>query len=1246
MPFYDRQDVQLNTKKNKQKNSFWSQVKTVVPKAINDITSNPIVKTVSDIYNPVNAVKDVGGVLNTLGTGYGNALGEITGVNNKAQTAVNNDLQDTQDTVSKLQTKLSDPTLSKDGKNKINAAIKTIRDNDQALLDKQAANLKSQQQATDPTKIGAASGELALDAVTGGVAGEAIKGGKAAVEGGLDIAKELNPAQKAAKALLRPTGGKESAISGSTIGATYGGLGSAEQNGKNTTVGDVIGDAIPGAILGGGLGALVGTLSKGIADTRNRPKSSLDDIKATELPFFQHTQRLTPEQQDKVTAALQSNPVLTNRALNMSEDEAKTFTDELIKGPKTVKTIKGGSSEITPRVPEEATNPFTQPRTQDIQSNTITPAQNPPTDLEAAATQENPGQFWQKRQQSTPVEPNTPVTVETPKLVPTVNQTTSDVSPDVSVVVKGKDGKSTAYSIPSDQKDDIVNAIDNNRTENGDVAPSAGVPTDNGIYHIQARSKDNLVNQFNMKDGGIFDTLQHVPTQSVKTMAAEVTPQADIGEINMDLTPSEMASKALGSTDTRRSSRGSSKPTELAVIGNVDPELAKEIGINTDKLDPEVAKAVTYMTQGKVKSDASEKLTKSIGRYMSDSIGYATRTLGEAGARTAESLIRGSKVKSDIKSEVRQSMVNVMKLSKKVAGNTETSRVQVGKNLVDALEDRENADKYLTNPETKDLYNNIVSIFDNIKQKMIDNGMPVRENYSPWNMLKDYSDSPSYLESGLTDKKTRVVSGNAQERTVDEKPPLTNNNILEVLPRYVDGMINHIAFTPVLDDFSSALENMPAHIRANTSQFNDGIQYLNKMLSNGISQGSSSTADKWIKGLQNNSYNGFLWNNPKNASFALAQKLLAVGDINKDGREIASQFDKDDLNIVDSKAWFGDRSVSADIAGGDDAATKAGQALRGSKFGQAMRKYDINRWGEQKSIEGPFRQAFAQGLSESDAYRTALASGKSSKEAIKIALKDPAALAQGERSGNIQVNNTAFGANSLARPEFLRDSSAIKRAVTMFMRFPLGISNFVRDTIQIKDARALDVIQRGDPRATSIANMRGEYKAYLKGLNDVRDAIKSGKAPADAPSAQVIDDHIKLVQDNVKTIDNTIKNLSSLRGNKRVAALAGMWAATAAIQFAWDGIASGIDNSLGGNDTSPTVSGSIGKTDPTIISLINPWNDNSKVRAGFNSPLNPISKYGKVSSRSALNLIPGAGAINRLSGNRISDFIDAKIAGK
>jgi hypothetical protein len=188
----------------------------------------------------------------------------------------------------------------------------------------------------------------------------------------------------------------------------------------------------------------------------------------------------------------------------------------------------------------------------------------------------------------------------------------------------------------------------------------------------------------------------------------------------------------------------------------------------------------------------------------------------------------------------------------------------------------------------------------------------------------------------------------------------------------------------------------------------------------------------------------------------------------------------------------------------------------------------------------------------------------------------------------------------------------------MFMRFPLGMTQLIKDSMKPADARAIDVLMKGDPRAVPIPEMRQKYQGTLKALNQIEKAAKDGTLDVDKKALQ---NSINDMKANIKVVDDTIKELSTIRGNKRTAALIKMWAATAAIQFAWTGLTDPEDAS---------VIDSAAAADPTILSKVNPANPYSVPNAGLTSPLLPSSKYG-INLNGATNLIPGVGAANRIT---------------
>ncbi len=751
--------------------------------------------------------------------------------------------------------------------------------------------------------------------------------------------------------------------------------------------------------------------------------------------------------------------------------------------------------------------------------------------------------------------------------------------------------------------DDVIDSIVPRKAETPQIS-AVTTETPEETFRKATGVEPNKTMNANAEPGSIVVKPEDVTLGSEKTKYAN----ADVD------TPPESELKMEGAPG---------KPVPSRDLGmSINKQVQEDLGLN--ELDPTVIGKTSTID---AKGGRTSSLTKTLKKYIEDPITYAAKTLGNPGAETAKAAVAASKSKSDMMNEVRDALDGVNKLTKELAGKTPIARTALSKRITAALEDRANADTIITNPKEKELYNKVLATYDFFKAKMQQNGMPVREDYAPHVMIKDLNESPTYLKDALTNRTVDPTSRFSKERAVEDMEA-RDFDILGGLYNYANSVSTHIAYAPVIKAWHENVDKVPAALRANSGQFNDGIKYMQRMIDRSISPDSRSAGDKVLQRIQGNVYKNILWNNPKNALFAMSQRTLAKSDVSKEAKQLRKSLSDDDFKVIDEGNAFGGYTVSADTL--DDRVTPR------SKIGKTLEKYDINRASEEKSVKEPYRFGFAQGVTETEPYKTSIAAGKQPAEAFREAIKDEAVMKYAKDTGNIQVNSTAFGANAEARPEVLK-GSVPKKMLTMFMRFPLGMTNYIRNTIQIKDTRVMDVLSKGDPRAVPIADMRNHYKVIQEGLEEAQKAAKSGKF-TEIPK-ETLDQQIKFVKQNIDTIDKELKNFSSLRGGKRTAALARMWAATAAIQFAFDGAASAIDP----EKDSPTVGGSIAKTDPSLVSSF--VGQNSKLAGGLNSPANPVGPYG-IKTRGVLNLIPGAGIANRATGSAISNELDKIIKGE
>lgn len=707
------------------------------------------------------------------------------------------------------------------------------------------------------------------------------------------------------------------------------------------------------------------------------------------------------------------------------------------------------------------------------------------------------------------------------------------------------------------------------------------------------------------------------------SMAAEVTPGQELS-VDVPMQGGRMGTESGGVPSADAPVTGIvMKPMPVNDMG----QYAKTSVLDQPNLDPNALKDVDSSLEPVLaqQQQLNEKTSQAgfLDKYTKGFINRSTEEAGALGADVSSSMVKGSKVKTDMGNTLRPIMQDIDKGVKKVAGKTEIGQAQFMSKVDKALSDRENAQSMFKDDAEFQVYKNIEKVYDYVKNERTARGLAVREDYSPTQMIRAGGEDPSYLASALNNKITTADSRFSKARTSEEGAEQAVFSTKD-LYNYVNSQSTEFAYKEAADVFREGIKNVPPEI-ANTKQFQNGIKNLADAYAKAVNPKGTSKGDAIVKGFQSTIYKNILWNNPKNSLFSRAQTLIAKGEVSGDAKKIAKSFDKDTLAQIYDQKWFGDATTSADMPTTPES--------RLGKVAEGLRKADINRMGEEYAVKKPYALGYAQGLSETTAFKEAVKEGASKAEAAKIAMQDPAAAEYAARSGNVLVNNTSFGANSMARPEFLRDASAVKRAFTMFMRFPLGMTQLIKDTANPAQARAIDVLMKGDPRAVPVPEMRQKYQSTLTALKQIEKASKDGKLDVNKEALQA---SINNMKDNIKVVDDTIKDLSTIRGNKRAVALAKMWAATAAIQLAWTGLTDP-------EEMNPIES--VAAADPTIASKVNPANPYSVPRAGLTSPLLPSSKYG-INWNGATNLVPGLGAANRLTknvtGSSIVDYLRGK----
>lgn len=749
-----------------------------------------------------------------------------------------------------------------------------------------------------------------------------------------------------------------------------------------------------------------------------------------------------------------------------------------------------------------------------------------------------------------------------------------------------------------------------------------------GVHRIAKAYRDN-------PDGTIMAYVNDDFVEKVQSAAARAEPptvatlEAPIQMKVLDDIQTEVDLKAPGGR-ANQSSQTKTQQGAGAIAEDID-RLQKETGIQVESLDKKAISAL----DGRVEKTGMQKLKDAAASQFQDSISFASKTVGKPGRDFVYGMLQGEKFKRDTLETLRDPLVNIRKLSKDLTGGgllskgSRAAKLDLGLKLGKALDDRANAAKYLTDPKEMELFDNFVQVFDSIKAKREALGLEVLENYRPWVKMKDLSENPDWLIDGISLDDVNVESRFSKKRTSNTAGADVDNNLIDMVYGYVNSQLNEMAYDAPIRKFQADKANISPAARANGEQLKEGMDYLSTLTQQAVSPKNKDVVARFITNAGSRVYGAVLPFNPKLTMTNKTQKWAANSRVSKGAVKLSKQLDESTFKELEDGLVFGDSTVFGQLEDMSEAPT--GKVGISKKIREATEKADFYAKSETQNIITSYRKGIAQAVIDSDRYKSAIKSGSSKTDAAKTALQDPEVRKLAIERGNMIVNDTQFGASHIARPAALRTEGNVLgipiKSLTMFTRFPIGMSQHVLETLDGKAARALDVLKNGDPRAVPIAEMRSSHKVLLESMEDSMKAIEMGKdigIPKD-----VLSEQIKTVKKNIGVIDNEMKKYSSVRSGKTVKNLAKMWGAAAAIQVIFDG---GIQSFA--DDPGAGTASAIAATDPTATGMV--AGKNSKF-TGLTSAAIPVNKYG-VNERALLNYVPGVGlAANR--GRDVSKLI-------
>lgn len=662
--------------------------------------------------------------------------------------------------------------------------------------------------------------------------------------------------------------------------------------------------------------------------------------------------------------------------------------------------------------------------------------------------------------------------------------------------------------------------------------------------------------------------------------------------------------------------------------------LANELGIDLAEFDKNV---VRELSKKGVEYGRKEQIFNSISKIAQDTATFAGKTLGRDGTNLVYDLIKGENFMKQHMEMLGPMMRDTQDLINKIINpksgvvdkikgtrKSSVAREKLFHNVVLALEDRANAGKYLRNDNEMELFKRFESFFDYFKEMRIAQGMHVEENYRPWVKMMVASDPPKY---SITNKRINVDSPFSKERTGDEPFDKIEGDLGKLMHGYAMSQLSEMAYKAPIERFNKNFADSRAWTRIRKQDMDTGLEYINNLLNNAVRPNKKNILERGIDKSVSTVYENILKYNARVALLNLPQRWLSNTQVSKTAVKQAKNMSKELTDEIMPGMAFGSKTVN-DMAAELDVAYGGAKTRKISEF---LSKHDFEAKSEIANIVDGYKKGFMQGIMDTDPYKVARQQGMDIEQAVRSAMKDPESFEFAARRGNFVVNDTQFGLSKIAKPLMLRAGGSYGRPFQMFIRFPLGMSNFALQSMNSKKLRALEFLKRGNPAEGSLGDLHMAGRAMQDTIEESLQAAKQG-VDVNVP-VNVLEEQLKVAKKNLAIIDDSIEKLSTTSGKNNFGTMAKMWGAAAAIQVIFDG---GMQAVLD-DPTGPEAQQAASRSNPTISDRIAGQNS---VLGGITSAASPVDKYGGLNERAMLNLVPGVGlAANR--GRDIKSIIDS-----
>lgn len=609
------------------------------------------------------------------------------------------------------------------------------------------------------------------------------------------------------------------------------------------------------------------------------------------------------------------------------------------------------------------------------------------------------------------------------------------------------------------------------------------------------------------------------------------------------------------------------------------------------------------------------------------------------------------------------------------AGNTYLSRIKdvyngvkndferqrISEAVINALENRANADRYLDTPEKKAAFKDTKDLLDEFRTKLTALGYETRDDYFTHIRQVDIldqilSDAKDPREASLNDL---VGAKSKFLQTRDDAKIEIKKDLPRVLFAYLKSVSKEIAYSDAVDYYYNHFpDDIPISLKRN------GMDRAIKLMQNSLNPEQGRGRFYRVVGrLRSEQYRNFLAYNLKASAQNFTQVNFARMRWTKEATTLANKMWRkrevltgplaDAIELASTKETPLMRFLEQ-FKGDDPSGTRG-------RFAEAFNKYDPFQRSEKRNWALTELGSIINSVVKRPEYK-ALKAEMGAEGAISELLGRKEVFDGAVREAATTAAETQVASNPAMRGEFY--DAPLHRIIGMFTAFKTRqlqiLSEALRSHEGINGARAQTILRRGLSGDAQPVEVLREIETQRKAMETMVKRARKFNEDLGIGSRQVqgMIEHLKTQE---RELNGIIKQIEPLSGSRtRSAMIVGKYFAKVAaisvfFNLFWDSVYSGIFGTEDDKDADERVSGALKRAfwdvlpspfygaDPSKF-LVSPVAPNFERSA----PYGRITKRGLATDvvRYGTTVIPFAGVADRASGRKLSGGIVNVLAPK